>query len=523
MFYTFIGFTVFSIFLIVRNHRNSSAIWFAMVLIGFCISILGLTFYSVYIWDYSYVLRKLFFNLNKNIWLFIYYLKLDSGMVMRLVHTGAAIFSYSAFGMAFNLIDRNRKIRMYLVMAVLPVLMIIIYDPHVLNWFYRVYKESDTDVAFKTFLSYINMINGIWIKIYIAASIAMLIYAYKSYTNMAYRKKLFYMFLGVSPIYILYVMLFYWVPQPFIVLRDFDVMKNTNPWEVSEYLTLNFKYGKFTYITVIFLSFISVSLLLFAIVKYNLFDKDIERDRLIFSNTFRTANQGARVFSHSIKNQLVAIRMTGEEIYRNMDENDKNKDGIENIIGICNETIIKLNALRDMSNPYRSDYIPFNVFDAIREITQTRKMPSDGEVISIEDENDFLVLADRQLFKEAVKNIIDNSIEAFDPKRSGILKVFFEKEGKWGIINIRDNGIGISEEDISRIFTPFFTTKPTITNWGIGLSFSKNIIETFKGEIQVTSKPDWGTLFRIYMPLYKEVHDGKQNKMHSRRRLHAIK
>nr|HPJ14916.1 HAMP domain-containing sensor histidine kinase [Spirochaetota bacterium]HPM35880.1 HAMP domain-containing sensor histidine kinase [Spirochaetota bacterium] len=64
-----------------------------------------------------------------------------------------------------------------------------------------------------------------------------------------------------------------------------------------------------------------------------------------------------------------------------------------------------------------------------------------------------------------------------------------------------DNGRGISEENLSKIFTPFFTTKKDKGGTGIGLSLVKNLIEeTLKGKIACESVQDKGTMFKISFP-----------------------
>ncbi|MBF0542132.1 MAG: response regulator, partial [Nitrospirae bacterium] len=72
-------------------------------------------------------------------------------------------------------------------------------------------------------------------------------------------------------------------------------------------------------------------------------------------------------------------------------------------------------------------------------------------------------------------------------------------KGKYIKITIRDNGIGISKENIDKIFDPFFTTKPT--GQGLGLAMSYSIIKKHKGHIEVKSELSKGTSFYIYLPV----------------------
>ena len=74
-------------------------------------------------------------------------------------------------------------------------------------------------------------------------------------------------------------------------------------------------------------------------------------------------------------------------------------------------------------------------------------------------------------------------------------------EGGWGIVNIEDNGTGITEENLPRIFESFFTTKPIGHGTGLGLDISYNIVaRKHKGDIRVKSKPGC-TQFEVWLPI----------------------
>ena len=70
-------------------------------------------------------------------------------------------------------------------------------------------------------------------------------------------------------------------------------------------------------------------------------------------------------------------------------------------------------------------------------------------------------------------------------------------------IGVKDNGKGISQKIIDKIFQPFFTTKPTGQGTGLGLSLAYDIIKAHGGEIKVESKEGEGSTFGIILPIYK--------------------
>jgi signal transduction histidine kinase len=96
-------------------------------------------------------------------------------------------------------------------------------------------------------------------------------------------------------------------------------------------------------------------------------------------------------------------------------------------------------------------------------------------------------------------NIIDNAIDALDGGGEIVLRT--RQEGDWVVVEIEDNGQGIPQENQTRIFDPFYTTKPPGKGTGLGLDISYNIIvKKHKGNIKVNSKPG-ETCFQIWLPL----------------------
>jgi signal transduction histidine kinase len=95
-------------------------------------------------------------------------------------------------------------------------------------------------------------------------------------------------------------------------------------------------------------------------------------------------------------------------------------------------------------------------------------------------------------------NIIDNAIDAMNS--SGELRIRTYREDDCVVVEIRDNGPGISPEVKAHIFEPFFTTKGVGEGTGLGLDTVQRIVKKHRGNIQVTSQPG-DTRFQVYLPL----------------------
>jgi signal transduction histidine kinase len=108
------------------------------------------------------------------------------------------------------------------------------------------------------------------------------------------------------------------------------------------------------------------------------------------------------------------------------------------------------------------------------------------------------ILADREKLKLALLNIVINAIEAME-ENVGLLSILLHNTARNAELVISDNGCGISEESISRLFEPYFTQKRN--GVGLGLTFTLNILQAHKATIEVTSQQGKGTAFTIMFPV----------------------
>jgi signal transduction histidine kinase len=109
-----------------------------------------------------------------------------------------------------------------------------------------------------------------------------------------------------------------------------------------------------------------------------------------------------------------------------------------------------------------------------------------------------VIHADPNLLEQTVINLLLNAKDAVLGIKEGRVEMSAEEENHRMIIKITDNGKGMSPEVLDRIFVPFYSTKPNGS--GIGLSLSKQIMLMHKGNINVASKPEKGTVFELAFP-----------------------
>jgi signal transduction histidine kinase len=129
------------------------------------------------------------------------------------------------------------------------------------------------------------------------------------------------------------------------------------------------------------------------------------------------------------------------------------------------------------------------------------------------------IIVDADRMKQVLINVIKNAIEASQSGDTVSVSVSFANEardvlfdavGVFAIIRVRDNGLGLNEEDKLRVFEPFFTKKSEGT--GLGLYVTHSIIERHGGYIYVDSEYGVGTTFSIYLPV-KQVQHGDSHEV----------
>ena len=122
--------------------------------------------------------------------------------------------------------------------------------------------------------------------------------------------------------------------------------------------------------------------------------------------------------------------------------------------------------------------------------------------VSLEiDDSEFK--ANKSQITQLMRILIDNAVK-FN-KASGFIKIKSYKKGDLFCVEVSDNGVGISSEDIDKVFDRFYKvdesrTKVENDGFGLGLSIAKEIVKIHKGTITVQSNPDQGTTFKIKLP-----------------------
>jgi len=213
------------------------------------------------------------------------------------------------------------------------------------------------------------------------------------------------------------------------------------------------------------------------------------------------------VLTHEIMNSITPISSLSSTLKTILNEmKEPNAETIEDISSAVNTIKKRSEGLMSFVDKYRSiTKIPkpnrhnFSVTSLFKRIEILMDSALDGKDIKFSFEINPINLemnGDSDLIEQVLINMLNNAIQSLSETKNGIisLSAYIDSNSR-AILKISDNGAGILEENIERVFVPFFTTKKEGS--GIGLSLSQQIIRAHGGRIHVTSKPNEETVFTI--------------------------
>lgn len=111
------------------------------------------------------------------------------------------------------------------------------------------------------------------------------------------------------------------------------------------------------------------------------------------------------------------------------------------------------------------------------------------------------IVSDRTAIEQIFGNLLDNALKYLDPQRPGRIEVSADETAEGVVFEVRDNGRGIAEEDMDKVFAPFRRAGPQdVPGEGMGLAYVRALLNRLGGSIECQSQPGVGTTFRFVLP-----------------------
>jgi signal transduction histidine kinase len=224
-------------------------------------------------------------------------------------------------------------------------------------------------------------------------------------------------------------------------------------------------------------------------------------DELTRANKLSTLGEMASSIAHEIKNPLIAIQGFAKRIEKTTDPASIGEHAklIDAEAARLSQVLAKLLEFSRMDGPKSETVNPNDVIDdtvlfmehhltRFKQVTLTVDKAADLPSVEI----------DRIHIQQALVNIIMNAAQAMP--QGGAITIRTASGDDTVAISVSDQGTGIREEDMDKIFEPFFSTKGKGEGTGLGLSLTKRLVEANNGKIKVESSPGNGTTLTLLLP-----------------------
>lgn len=219
------------------------------------------------------------------------------------------------------------------------------------------------------------------------------------------------------------------------------------------------------------------------------------KEQLVIKERLAALGEVSAGIAHEFRNPMGVIAGYAKLLLKTLDETDSRREIVQ---GILKEIAEMNNVMEELLKFSRSEPIKkaaVNLTKSIRDVIESMGDVSHRIDFPFSDNAD--INGDETLLKQAIKNIIQNALDAGDNVWVNIEKVY-SADKKGVIVSIKDNGRGISEKDLDKIFMPFYTTKNRGS--GIGLAIVQKIVAGHGGNINVQSKEGYGSTFSVFLP-----------------------
>jgi signal transduction histidine kinase len=224
------------------------------------------------------------------------------------------------------------------------------------------------------------------------------------------------------------------------------------------------------------------------------------------------------VISHDLKTPMYALR----NLFQNVQEYDLPAEEIKNLLpDVVNElnytTGLMENLLQWAKSQMQSNSVKpqkLDIFKVISEVAQLLTIQAEAKSIKLESPQDrpLYIYADRDMVLLVLRNLISNAIK-FTPE-NGTINIFVQDKGSFVQVCVADNGVGMNQETMDKLFNEYYTSKGTSneSGTGLGLMLCKEFLAKIGGQMKVESQEGKGSTFSFTLPRSEySLHEQQQS------------
>lgn len=226
----------------------------------------------------------------------------------------------------------------------------------------------------------------------------------------------------------------------------------------------------------------------------------IQRKR--YDSTLRAVTSGTAMLNHAIKNDAGKLRLFGEKMkrYAVATSQEELLADVEAVLSASRhmEDMVRRVHRRTEDLEIRPERVELAVI--LLEAVESIKPALGSAKLETKLPAGWFCEVDKAQLLEAITNIAMNAVEAMTGRQDAMLRVELTIHKRELVIEIADNGPGMSREQRQQMFEPFYTTKPGGGNFGLGLPYALHVMRKHKGTLNMRSKPGEGTTFYMALP-----------------------
>lgn len=231
--------------------------------------------------------------------------------------------------------------------------------------------------------------------------------------------------------------------------------------------------------------------------------------------------------AHDFNNLLSPIIGMSEMLLEDLPENSLEYGNAREIFKAGKRAGDLVKQILAFSRQSEHKRMPVRIQNVLQEVLKLSRstIPSNIDIQDNILQNCGIILADATQMHQVIMNLITNASHAVEEK-NGVINIVLKEialknrevsdsarlaPGQYAKLSVTDNGVGIPQHAIGRIFDPYFTTKEKGKGTGLGLSVVYGIVKDHDGDIKVHSEQGKGTTFEVYLPLMKKFQEAEKD------------
>ena len=222
------------------------------------------------------------------------------------------------------------------------------------------------------------------------------------------------------------------------------------------------------------------------------------RAKVLRSEKLEVVSHLAASISHEIRNPMTTTKGF-LQLLQGSEQDKKNLDYIKLALDELNRAEEIVRDYLTFAKPTQEKVETMDLKDQTEKVVAILRPLANMNSVDLDQRlSSVMIKGDQSLFQQCILNLLKNAIEAMP--NGGKLAITISSTTEWAIIDIKDSGCGMTDEQLRRLGEPYFTTKDQ-KGTGLGMMVVFRVIEAMKGKITVNSELGKGTHFVITIPI----------------------